>query len=834
MKISRTTAPQFGFPFANARGLAVGDGAHTRTVLLIGLLATLLAGGGQVGRAAALPAGFTEETIPGPWDGPVGLAFEPEQQTSGGRAYVWERVGRVWIVEGGVKQSPPLIDISEEVGGWRDHGLLGFAFDPNFRQNGRIYLAYTVDHHHLTKFGTTNYSSSSNEYSVATIHRITRYTARASDGFRSVDPASRRILLGESITNGFPSLYQSHGICSLVFGTDGTLLAAAGDGASYSTLDSGSASETYFAQALAEGIIQPKENVGSFRAQMLSSLNGKIVRLDPDTGDGVASNPFFDAARPRSAQSRIWSLGLRNPFRFVLRPGTGSHQPEDASPGVLYLGDVGLHGFEDLNVVTGPGLNFGWPIYEGLEPHATFRNSNVANQDAPNPLFGTGGCTQQYFYFRNLLVQDTRNTPSWTNSCNATQPIPTNIARFVHTRPAIDWKHEVGPARTGIYTTNGTAAITNIGGPGSPVSGPQFGGTSSIGGTWYQGDDFPAIYKNTYFHGDYEGQWIRNFVFDANNKPVAVRNFATNTGGVVSFATHPVDGSLYYVTWTNGIKRIRYGVTANQPPRAVASADKTYGPGPLTVQFDGGASTDPEGFPLTYRWDFGDGSATSTQTNTSHTFNAPAGFPTPFTVTLTVTDRSNATAQATLLISANNTPPTVTILSPADGTRYPMSTETPYALSAHVSDLEHGAGQLSCTWQTTLHHNNHVHSDPPDTNCASSVVISPLGCDGQTYFYTIALKVTDAAGLSTTQEVRLYADCQSLSPVLRYLGRNGTGGIRWQLTGEPARTYLVEGSTNLVDWTPITSLTTAAGPTEFNDLGAAELQFRFYRAVLVP
>ena len=57
--------------------------------------------------AVTLPAGFTEEIIPGPWDEPVGLTFEPDHQTSGGRAYVWERSGRVWIVEDDVKQTPP-------------------------------------------------------------------------------------------------------------------------------------------------------------------------------------------------------------------------------------------------------------------------------------------------------------------------------------------------------------------------------------------------------------------------------------------------------------------------------------------------------------------------------------------------------------------------------------------------------------------------------------------------------------------------------------------------------------------------------------------------------
>jgi hypothetical protein len=56
----------------------------------------------------------------------------------------------------------------------------------------------------------------------------------------------------------------------------------------------------------------------------------------------------------------------------------------------------------------------------------------------------------------------------------------------------------------------------------------------------YEGGDFPPQYKGTYFQGDYEGQWIRNFVFDTNNKPVAVRPFLTNGGGIVCIATSRV------------------------------------------------------------------------------------------------------------------------------------------------------------------------------------------------------------------------------------------------------------------------------------------------------
>jgi len=403
----------------------------------------------------------------------------------------------------------------------------------------------------------------------------------------------------------------------------------------------------------------------------------------------------------------------------------------------------------------------------------------------------------------------------------------------VHKRPVIDWKHDTGPARTGIYTTNGLAAVTNIGSPGSPVSGPQFQGTSSIGGTWYQGDDFPAQYKNTYFHGDYEGGWIRNFVF-SNDRPVSVGSFLTNGGGIVCIATHPVEGSLYYITWTNNIKRIRFTGGGNQRPNAVATASQTYGPSPLTVQFDGSASADPEAHPLSFNWNFGDGSMASTQAVISHIFTATPGVPTSFTTTLTVTDNSNATAQASLLISVNNTPPHVTITSPTNGMRYPLTAETTYTLSATLSDAEHSLDQLRCAWQTILHHNNHIHAEPVDTNCTSTVVISPLGCDGETYYYSLVLTVTDAAGLSSSQEVRLYPDCAEQPFLLRYLGPDSTQGLRWELTGDATRTYRIEASTNLVGWSEITNVQPVSGMAEFSDPAGQTLNYRFYRAVLVP
>jgi glucose/arabinose dehydrogenase len=646
-------------------------------------------------RGASLPAGFIETDVFGYWPEVAGATFDDS-----GVMYVWERSGKVWIVENDVKRSTPLIDISEEVGAYDDYGLLGFALDPGFRQNGRIYLLYVVDHHHLAHFGTASYSSVSNEYNRATIGRLTRYTAQASDNFRSVDPASRTILIGETAATGFPILSFTHGVGSLVFGTDGTLLASCGDAAGLS--DSGNDPNSHYAQGLSEGIIRPKENVGAFRSQLVDCLNGKVVRLDPITGNGLPTNPFYDGANPRSARSRVWALGLRNPFRMTLQPETGSHFPGDGAPGVLVVGDVGYDTWEEVSVITSPGMNFGWPIYEGFAAGYD-TDANPVNLDAPNPLFG-GGCTQQYFTFRSLLKEASPLPPSWPNPCNAAQQIPASIPRFVHSRPVIDWRHNSanGPSRAGIFNNN-VAGVINLGAVGSPISGPQFGGNCAIGGVFYHGTNFPSQYRDKYFFADLDRGWINTMTFDGS-APTNVSAFASSVPAAVSFAVHPINGKMYYVLFYDGVRKITYVGSGNQPPKAVASANGYYGPGPFTAQFTGSSSIDPEGQPLSYSWDFGDGSPLSFSANPSHTFTAVPGVPTQYTVTLTVTDSTLQTSSTNLTISVNNTPPAVAIVSPPAGTLYPMTSNAVYELVADVSDLEHPESQRSHRHQSRDRH----------------------------------------------------------------------------------------------------------------------------------
>ncbi|NOS69040.1 MAG: PKD domain-containing protein [Verrucomicrobia bacterium] len=785
--------------------------------------------------SASLPSGFIEQTVGSGWNEAVGLTFAAD-----GRMFVWERGGRVWTMTNGVKSSVPFLDINDEVGAWGDFGMHGFCLDPNFTNNGRVYLLYAVDHHHLMNFGTSNYNANTNEYNMGSIGRITRYTAYATNGFQTIDYGSRVVLLGESRSNGIATVHMSHGMGSLVFGKDGTLLASCGDGGSYATVDTGGAvGGSYYLQCLNEGIIRTKENVGAFRAQLVDCLNGKVLRLDPETGDGVQSNPFYDPANPRAPRSRVWALGLRNPFRMTLRPESGSHNAADANPGALYIGDVGWQVWEDLNVCIGPGRNFGWPVFEGLTNQPDYSAPTVYNRDATNPLFGVNGCTQQYLQFTDLLKQVSLNPPSWPNPCNASQQIPASIPRFTHTRPAIDWGHAGRPSRTGTFDGGGNATVVNLDASNSPVPGPRFDGNCSIGGTWYEGDDFPASYKNTYFQGDYGQEWIRNFSFDTNNNPISARNFLSSGGGIVFIGTHPTSGALYYITYMNNvtvIRKILYAPGGNQPPTALPVANLNFGAAPLAVQFTGTNSFDPEGTQMTYSWSFGDGTASSTNANPSHIFNVTGGVITNYIVKLVVKDAGNATSTNSLTIYVNNTPPSITITSPTNGTHYPMTGDTVYPLTATVDDAEHPANQLAYTWQLFLHHNDHVHPEATDANVTSSATISPVGCGEETFYYRVRLTVTDPMGLAGVAETFVYPGCALPSApanLAAFAVSTNQILLTWTDTATNELGFRIERSTNGNDFTQIA--TSPTGQTSYTNTGlvtgtAYYFQVRAYSA----
>jgi glucose/arabinose dehydrogenase len=110
-------------------------------------------------------------------------------------------------------------------------------------------------------------------------------------------------------------------------------------------------------------------------------LSGTIIRIDPATGEGLPTNPLAESPDPNAR--RIVAHGLRNPYRFTVRPGTSE----------LWIGDVGWNEWEELNRSLGSDRqldNFGWPCLEG---EARTRGYDQLDLDICEDLYAEGGDT---------------------------------------------------------------------------------------------------------------------------------------------------------------------------------------------------------------------------------------------------------------------------------------------------------------------------------------------------------------------------------------------------------------------------------------------------------
>jgi glucose/arabinose dehydrogenase len=728
-----------------------------------------------------LPAGFNATLLQSGYTQPMGIVFSQQGQ----KMWVWEKSGKIflsnWNGSSYVRQSTPVLNISPEVGDWRDFGFMSVALDPNFATNGLIYCLYTVDRHHLLNFGTANYNAATNAYLAATIHRVTRYKVITSGANQIADPASRTILLGETKSTGVPLLHESHGVGTLVFGRDGSLLVSTGDNASYSSTDIGNATETYHTQAIADGILRSNENVGAYRSQMLTSHCGKILRINPTNGNGYSNNPFYDSANARSAKSRTWALGLRNPFRMCLWKGTGSDDPLDADPGTLLVGDVGWTLWEDFHVISKAGENCGWPYFEGQEAHADYapRAAALLNRDEPNT---NNTCNKPFFSFEDLIDQERPNQNAGVVGrlpCNNGTPAG-NQLRFYHNRPALAWKHGTDDARHPIF--NGTTPVSaQLGTNGVP--GTLFGGNAAGGSAFYTTGGFPTAYHNGYFFADYGENWIK--FAEIHQGPTghwvhSVKNFAPDGfgNGIVCLEVNPLNQSLVYINIVSGeIRSITFG--SNVAPEVFITANTQSGNSPLTVNFSSQGTFDSNGDALTYLWEFGDGT-TSTAANPSKTYTVAGAQ--NYNAKLTVRDPFGLTASKTLSIALNRIAPTAAISSPIATYQYSITQQNTINLRANVTD-DNVAG-LSYQWQILLRHNNHEHAEPILTQISPNVVLSPVGCDGETYYYLINLTVTDSDGQIARDSVKVYPNC-SVQAFCK--GPAGTGLYReiWNnITGE--------------------------------------------------
>ena len=753
---------------------------------------------------AQLPDGFYDEVVANNLDQYIGVVFD-----EAGQGYIWRRTGEVHIIDtNGVIQPDPVIDISEEVASWWDMGMLGFALDPKFIDNGKVYLFYVMDRHHLLYYGTPAYDANATIKDEATIGRITRYTLDKLNGFKTVVQSSRKILLGSTKETGFPLLFKTHGTGSLAFGSDGTLLVSCGETGHPEWEDAGSSAQTYWTQAIADGIMREEENVGAFRSQLVNSLSGKLIRIRFETGEGVPSNPFYDEAKPNSPSSKVWSLGLRNPYRFVVKPNTGSHFPDDGNPGELFIGDVGSSRWEELNIATQGGQNFGWPIYEGFSKRPEFIVKNIRNRDAKNPLFELGVCDEEYFLFNDLIAPPFIQTDKlFKNPCDTNYIIPEEINTFPHERPTMAYRNKNDNLFPEVifphYDNDGTPIGISISDPASGVTGSPFIGITSMGGCFYKGDTFPEEYRGKYFHPDYQG-WIRLIDFDQNNNISGIDIFHDSSHNIISLSENPKDGCLYYMDFKNKkLRKICYG--GLPAPIVIAEADKYYGASPLEVKLDASGTYSPTNAPLNYYWDFGDGSS-SNEISPTHIFVSPEPSPYSFNVKLTVTDSTGKSKNSELIISLNNTPPHVEITNLPDTSFYALNRTTLLQLNGNASDAEHDDDELTYEWRTYLQHEEHEHQDLIAQGKESSFFISPLGCHDETYWYRIELKVTDAAGLSGSATSLLLPYCEQDLFDLNFFNakkNNRTVELKWESSFENEISYYeIEKGNTIFDFKP--------------------------------
>jgi hypothetical protein len=297
------------------RGMAVV--AAVMTVVLLGHGTDSLADSSpRVASAApmiALTLAFSGFTQP---------IFMAQPNDGTARYFVVERSGRIWIRDSGGRQATPFLDLrSRIVSTGAEQGLLGLAFHPNYRANRLFYVYYTATDGKNT---------------------LARYRASAANP-NAADMASASILFA------VPDRFVNHNGGNLAFGRDGLLYVGMGD--------EGSAGD-------------PHNN-----AQNLDSLYGKILRFNGD-GQGLAGNPFY-SGDPTAARSRVWALGLRNPWRFSF----------DRANGDLYIGDVGQDTWEEIDrrpFGTGPaGPNFQWSCREGSHGFNTGRSCSQGRSVGP-------------------------------------------------------------------------------------------------------------------------------------------------------------------------------------------------------------------------------------------------------------------------------------------------------------------------------------------------------------------------------------------------------------------------------------------------------------------
>jgi glucose/arabinose dehydrogenase len=634
--------------------------------------------------AAAVPAGFTDTAVVTGLTSPTAVSFGTD-----GRVFIAEKSGLIKTYDSLADTTPTIVaDLRPAVHNFWDRGLLGLALDPTYPARPYLYTLYALDAEPggtFPRWGDQcpNPPGATQDGCLIT-GRLSRLTLNASHVAITETP----------LITDWCQQFPSHSIGTVTFGPDGALYVSSGDGASFNYVDYGQTGNPCGDPPLPAGsnLSPPTAEGGALRSQSVRrpagepvTLDGTVLRIDPDTGDGLPGNPYFSSANPNAR--RIIASGLRNPFRMTTRPGTSE----------LWAGDVGWGTWEEVNRIPvandSTAENFGWPCYEGAARQGGYDSANLNLCESLYAPGDPGHNAPYYAYNHSAKVVPT-------------DPCPT-------------------------------------------------GGSAIAGLTFENGSTYPGDYRGALFFADYTRNciWAMRAGASGQPDPGQLVPFVTGAAGPVQVVTGP-GGDVFYVAMNSGeLHRVSYPV-GNRPPTAVATAEPSSGSAPLTVQFNGTGSSDPDGDDITYAWDLdGDGAYDdSTSSQPVFTYN------TSTLVGLQVRDGAGATGTTTVAVSVDEPPsddPLPVIDSPPSTLQWSVGQTVTF--SGHAIDRQDGTLPASAlSWQLTLQHcpsNCHAHVVQTFDGVASGSFAAP----DHEYpsFLELTLTATDSSGRSASTTVQL-------------------------------------------------------------------------------
>jgi glucose/arabinose dehydrogenase len=276
--------------------------------------------------AAETPDAVALEPVAKGFRAGVDVAFAQDAD----RRYVVQQTGEILVHEPGGFRDQPFLALGGAVEAGGEKGLLGFALHPEFASNRRCYVRYSAP----SRSGTPD------DYSHTFV--LAAFTA-TDDGLRARPDTERAIL-------EIPEPQGNHNAGDLLFGPDGLLYVAVGDGGAGGDQGTGHVDDWY------------GDNGGGNGQDVTENRLGSILRIDVDgrDGDRPYAVPEDNPLVGEQGLDEHYAWGLRNPWRMSIDP---AGDRVDAGPD-LYVGDVGQNRYEEVDLVE-KGGNYGWNVKEG-------------------------------------------------------------------------------------------------------------------------------------------------------------------------------------------------------------------------------------------------------------------------------------------------------------------------------------------------------------------------------------------------------------------------------------------------------------------------------------